>query len=52
MNRLIVSGAAEIAGIAAIVAGFAQLAPWLGWISGGVALVAVGLAIDPPGRSR
>ncbi len=48
MNRLALSGAAELLGIGAIVWGFAQIAPWLGWIVGGIALVLVGLAIDPP----
>lgn len=38
----------ELAGIAAITWGFAQIAVWLGWIIGGLALVLVGFAIDPP----
>lgn len=48
MSRLVLSGAAEVSGIGGIVWGFAQIAPWLGWIVGGLALVLVGLAIDPP----
>lgn len=50
VSRLVLSGLAELLGIAGIVWGFAQIAPWLGWIVGGIALVLVGLAIDPPGR--
>lgn len=40
----------ELLGISAVVWGFAQIAPWLGWIFGGLALVLIGLAIDPPSR--
>lgn len=52
MKRLVLSGAVEFAGVAAIVWGFGQLAPWLGWVVGGVALVVTGLAIDPPRGRR
>ena len=38
----------ELFGIAAITWGFVQIAPWLGWIVGGLALVLIGFAIDPP----
>lgn len=50
MSRLALSGAVEIAGVAAIVWGFAQIAPWLGWIVGGLSLILMGLVIDPPKR--
>lgn len=52
MTRLILSGVLELAGIAAVVYGFAQIAPWLAWIAGGLALVIVGLAVDPPARGN
>lgn len=44
------STVAELAGVCAIVAGFALIAPWLGLIVGGIALIVVGLALDPPKR--
>lgn len=46
----ILSTAAELSGVAAITWGFAQIYPWLGWIMGGIALVLIGLALDPPRR--
>lgn len=46
----ILSIAAELSGIAAITWGFSQIFPWLGWIVGGVCLVLIGLALDPPRR--
>lgn len=52
MTRLILSGVLELAGVAAVVYGFALVAPWLAWIAGGLALVLAGLAVDPPGSSR
>lgn len=48
--RLMISAVVELCGIAAIIWGFALVAPWLGWIVGGLALVLVGVAIDPPTR--
>lgn len=48
--RLMISTVVELAGIAAIIWGFALIAPWLGWIVGGFALILVGLAVDPPTR--
>lgn len=44
----VLSAMVELVGIAAIVGGFWLLAPWLGLIVGGIALVVVGLALDPP----
>jgi hypothetical protein len=41
----------EIAGIAAIVYGLFLLAPVVGFIGGGIGLILVGLALDPPGRA-
>lgn len=41
----------ELLGIAAITAGFALIAPFLGLIVGGVLLVIIGMAIDPPRRA-
>ena len=46
----VASTTVELLGIAAIIWGFAQITPWLGWIVGGLALVLVGFAIDPPSR--
>ncbi len=45
-----VSAVVELCGIAGIIWGFAWIAPWLGLIIGGLALVFVGVAIDPPTR--
>lgn len=45
------STVAELAGVGAIVAGFALIAAWLGLIVGGFALIVVGLALDPPKRT-
>ncbi len=50
--RLMVSAVVELCGIAGIIWGFALITPWLGLIVGGLALVLVGVAIDPPIRSR
>lgn len=47
----VASACVELVGVAAIVWGFAQIVPWLGWIVGGIALVLVGLALDPPRRA-
>lgn len=49
--RLILSGILELLGIAAIVAGFSLIAPFLGFIIGGIGLIIFGLAIDPPARA-
>jgi len=49
--RPLISAGFELAGVAALVAGFWVLAPWLGLVIGGLALVLVGLAIDPPSRN-
>lgn len=46
----VVSTVVELAGVGAIVAGFALIAPWLGLIVGGLGLILVGLALDPPKR--
>ena len=51
MMRAVLSAACEFAGLSAIIFGFFLIAPWLGWIVGGLAMVVVGLAIDPPKRS-
>lgn len=40
----------ELAGVIAVTAGCALLAPWLGLIVGGLLLVLVGAAINPPVR--
>lgn len=45
---LILSGILELAGIAAIVWGFALITPIAGWIVGGLALILIGLMVDPP----
>lgn len=45
---LIVSGILELAGIAAIVWGCALISPIAGFIVGGLALMVLGLVVDPP----
>lgn len=40
----------QIAGIGGTATGLYMLAPWLGVVVGGVGLVALGFAIDPPKR--
>lgn len=47
---LILSGILELAGIAAIVWGFALISPIAGWIVGGLALILIGLMVDPPSK--
>ncbi|QBP29667.1 hypothetical protein SEA_TYPHA_10 [Mycobacterium phage Typha] len=49
-HRGIASAAIQLAGVVAIMAGCWVLAPWLGLVVGGLLLVVVGLAIDPPAR--
>ncbi|SKM81158.1 Uncharacterised protein [Mycobacteroides abscessus subsp. massiliense] len=44
----VLSVTVELVGVAAIVGGFWLVAPWLGLIVGGIALIVVGLALDPP----
>lgn len=46
--RSVVSGLLELLGLASLVVGAAILAPWLGWLVAGAALLVVGRAIDPP----
>lgn len=46
--RFTISGFVELAGIAGIVWGFHLIAPFLGFIIGGIGLILLGLAIDPP----
>lgn len=48
--RLIASAIAEIAGLVAIVTGLALFSPVMGWMGAGIALMVIGLAIDPPAR--
>lgn len=43
---------AELAGIAAIVLGCWVIAPWLGLIVGGLLMILIGVALDPPTRGR
>lgn len=49
---VIVSTVLELAGIAAVVVGCALVAPWLGWIAGGICVFVCGAAVDPPNRVR
>lgn len=51
LTKAAVSAGAELAGVGLIVAGFWLIAPWLGLIVGGIALILVGLAVDPPARA-
>lgn len=44
------SSVAELAGVGLIVAGSWLFSAWLGLIVAGVALVALGFALDPPRR--
>lgn len=46
--RLTISGVLELLGIAAIIWGFYLIAPFLGFIIGGIGLLIIGRAIDPP----
>lgn len=48
MNRL--STFLELVGVAGVAAGAAMLAPWLGLVVGGLAVAAIGVALDPPRR--
>ncbi len=48
MSRL--STLLELAGVTLVAVGAWLLAPWLGLVAGGVLLVALGLALDPPVR--
>jgi hypothetical protein len=50
--KLVVATILEVAGILALSAGFFLLAPWLGVVVGGLCLVLLGIAVDPPARSR
>ncbi|AMQ66946.1 hypothetical protein SEA_CRACKLEWINK_10 [Mycobacterium phage Cracklewink] len=50
MTRELASGALQLAGVAAITYGCWLLAPWLGLIIGGVLVLLVGMALDPPAR--
>lgn len=50
--RSIVATFLEIVGLGAIVAGMWMVAPWLGLIGVGVALVLGGLSVDPPRGGR
>lgn len=45
-----VSAALEVAGVAAIAYGLSLLAVWAGVVAGGVGLVLLGLAVDPPAK--
>lgn len=49
--RPLISAAFELAGVAVLVAGGWVLAPWIGLVMGGLALILIGLAIDPPNRA-
>ncbi len=40
----------ELVGVASVAAGAWVLAPWLGFVAGGVLLALVGIALDPPSR--
>lgn len=46
--RAVLSAITELLGVAAIFAGFWWIAPWLGLIVGGIAMIIIGVAIDPP----
>lgn len=46
------STACELAGLAVLAVGLWMLAPWLGVAVGGVGLVAVGVALDPPRKPQ
>ena len=48
--RFILSTFLELAGVVAITWGCALIAPFLGFIVGGVVLILFGLAVDPPVR--
>lgn len=46
--RLLLSALFELAGVAALVWGAFLIAPFLGFIVGGLGLILIGLAVDPP----
>ena len=48
--KLLLSGLLELSGIAAITGGVYLISPIAALIIGGVALIALGLALDPPKR--
>lgn len=50
--RLVISGVLELLGLAAIVWGCSLIAPFLGFIIGGVGLMFIGLAVDPPAKRQ
>lgn len=49
--RFVVSTLLELCGVAAVVWGCTLIAPFLGFIVGGVGLIALGWATDPPARA-
>lgn len=48
--RPYVSALFDLAGLAAIVWGCSLIAPFLGFIVGGLGLILLGLVVDPPAR--
>ena len=50
--RPVVSALFDLAGLAAIVWGCSLIAPFLGFIVGGLGLILLGLAIDPPKKPK
>ncbi len=49
--RFVVASILEVVGLAVMAVGLWTLAPWLGLVVGGVAVAALGIAVDPP-RAR
>lgn len=52
MVKSIISACLELAGLGLAAYGLWTLAPWLGMTVGGLGLMAVGTAVDPPRRSK
>lgn len=51
MIRSLATTLGEIAGVACIVYGLWQLAPWMGWVALGIGLVLISMLADTPSRS-
>lgn len=50
--RNVISALLELAGLAGIVWGAALIAPFLGFVVGGIGLILLGLAVDPPAHRQ
>lgn len=50
LTRIAAATLAQLAGIAAITTGCYLIHPAVGWVVGGLLLVALGVALDPPKR--